>query len=1072
MRLSRSPTSAALALLLLAAVVTSLRTPTAAGPVCHDRNGDAVAPNQCLVDDYSTGTYTHTPAPGAQGDLNPGLMSPRNEPIQDLTVYTVFWLPSGQHYYDPVNPGSATDAAFEQTVNQWVQDVGGTPYYNMVTQYFNQSSQLDNSVTFGGSYVDVTPYPHDDTQFVTDNEIMDEVQRAVASNPSWRGGLDHVVAVFTANGMQISLNGKDPACGYHLPFTDDAGTLHTYIGVADNNNCSIYPSANGPVDAQISQLSHEVFEDVTDPVPFSTPTWVDNNAGEIGDKCINNDPTPQAPENQAGADVYLHGHPYTLQQEWSNAVHTCAIDYCPSTGVCQPSITMQETAPDATPVEYTEQVFTVLVTNTSDTAAATNVTISGTVPAGYSIIKVMNKVVAPTSSFSVPLSYLPVHGTQEIQLHVTVGQAGYFGTSCPRVTYSDLLGGHTATIDGTQCAHTTPTGVAATGWDNTFANYGDARHDSQYQGQWNGGDAAESTPLPNGDTAWFFNDSFYGQVGLDGIRTLFSNSQPRNMIVIQHGTSLTQSIAGPVNSFLNPNLFPGTLVAPPDPYSDQNHYNLTGGDGMMVGNTLYKFYTVMDATGGNSAFPDQPVDTAVASFTWTGSTLTLSSVQVIPFYSAMVSWGIALLNDGGYTYIYGVEDQGFSTLRNLHIARVPQGQLTNWNAWEFRTDTGWSSSSALSAAIMPYSSEGFSVTNVNGTYVLLTNDTNPNDGNPWSAVAYYASTPDGFANATYHFIYAPPLRSGLIAYEYRIHPEFSTGSKVLIGYSVNTLNMDLSCMSENTYDATIYRPHFIALQLPGIGGPVGTVTANNTALSRSPEFPSPKPVPPSAEVWHVTDPAPDSWSSTECSVTNPTPAPAPNLTASSNSDASISLHWTVSPTAMWVYNLQYHDDTADPNDNQPPSDDPNCAQENSTGGWCTFPYPLVAINDMTMQFLHPEHTYRYRVQAGKWRSSGATWSSTVWAVAYLAPPTGQPFNVHASSGSGSVTITWDDANPNAWFKIVYRGSDGVRNETYYPTPNRSFTWNLPAGSYAFTVVEYNDSGEGPESQPPVNGVSL
>jgi hypothetical protein len=593
----------------------------------------------------------------------------------------------------------------------------------------------------------------------------------------------------------------------------------------------------------------------------------------------------------------------------------------------------------------------------------------------------------------------------------------------------------------------------ATDWDNLFQTYGDT------SGQWNGGDGAESTPLPDGGTAWFFNDSFYGNVARDGTRQLFTNSTPRNMLVIQHGTSMT-SIAGPADPYLNPLNLPGTLVPGPDAFNDPR-FNLTGGDGMMVGNTLYKFYTVQDSQGGNSAFPDWPVGNALATFGWNGSTLTLSSVGLLGMPQNGISWGIALLNDGGYTYIYGVEDLASPMHKYLHIARVPQGQFTNWSAWQYRSINGWSSSYLASDRIMDWVSDGFSVTKVNGTYVLLTNDTSPWGAGVWSAAAYYASTPDGFVQASKRTIYVPRSSSGIIRYEYRIHPQFSSGSHVLIGYSTNSLNIDYACMPQNDYDARIYRPRFLDVQLPGIAGPSGALTTVNSTAP--PAYTTPI-VPPEDETWFVTDPSPDSFSSTTCSMTNPAAPPAPSLSATANPDDTISLHWTMSPTAMWIYNLQYHDDTADPTWSQPPASDPNCANAAANGGWCQDPYPMEALSSLTMQFLEPFHVYEYRVKVGPWRANVGTWSNTVTAMAYVTRPTGTPTGLTATVGYGSVHLTWTDDNPNAWFKLFLRDQYGNVTETPDPTPNKSFTWyDLPASPYTFWVVENNQAGDGPPS---------
>ena len=42
---------------------------------------------------------------------------------------------------------------------------------------------------------------------------------------------------------------------------------------------------------------------------------------EIGDKCVG----VYGPFNAKGADIYIKGHPYVLQEEWDNATSGCSV---------------------------------------------------------------------------------------------------------------------------------------------------------------------------------------------------------------------------------------------------------------------------------------------------------------------------------------------------------------------------------------------------------------------------------------------------------------------------------------------------------------------------------------------------------------------------------------------------------------------------------------------------------------------------------------------------------------------------------------------------------------------------
>jgi hypothetical protein len=124
---------------------------------------------------------------------------------------------------------------------------------------------------------------------------------------------------------------------------------------------------------------------------------------------------------------------------------------------------------------------------------------------------------------------------------------------------------------------------------------------------------------------------------------------------------------------------------------------------------------------------------------------------------------------------------------------------------------------------------------------------------------------------------------------------------------------------------------------------------------------------------------------------------------------------------------------------------------------------MVATSGVTMQYLKPFHTYDFFVLAGGWRSNDQTPSRIVSAQAYVTKPTHAPTLVNAVPQPGAVTLSWTDNNPNVWFKILYRDSNGVIAETPDPTPNKTFNWILPLGGYTFYVVENNQAGDGPLS---------
>jgi hypothetical protein len=189
---------------------------------------------------------------------------------------------------------------------------------------------------------------------------------------------------------------------------------------------------------------------------------------------------------------------------------------------------------------------------------------------------------------------------------------------------------------------------------------------------------------------------------------------------------------------------------------------------------------------------------------------------------------------------------------------------------------------------------------VNGTYVLLTNNSTTTTNN---AVAYYAGCPTSFsAGSPMYQIYAPDVPSGYLTYEYRIVPQFSNGINVLVSYSTNTARVDGSCLLENYYNATIYRPRFLDVQLPDIGDAGGAIT--EPVDQTPPAFTTP-PVSPDTMYAPTDDYPGTSTTAQQFCVPGATPTSSPSLSVTGNSNDVIDLSWNMQPSAMWLYTVVY-----------------------------------------------------------------------------------------------------------------------------------------------------------------------
>ena len=436
--------------------------PTKASPAGTRSTGTSPAATTAVVTSPAPGgdAYTHSPAPNSDpaGDL----VQKTGPVMHTLTLYLDYWLPAGHFETD-----AAGDTAYRNLIQRFAGDLQGTEYYGLMTQYNDGGGAIQNSVTIGGTQLYTGAYPHAGTQAdpLTFNDITNEVKRAATDN-GWTQDDNHMFVVFTGSGVQSCKSGPTDCsfnayCAFHNFFTDGTKpTIFANMPLATSlGGCTPagpFPNGDTTADTEINVLSHEIFEAVTD--PHLNGTWTDTNggSGEIGDKCNLN----FAPRNDAGADVYLHGHPYMVQQEWSNAVHTCAIDLRAG-GVVPPTVSLSKAVDVPAPQVGQSIHYTVSLNNSNDTGAATNLRLTDNLPAGYTVtnLSAPGSTSTSTTSGSATVNYntLPVHQARTVSITATVpNQPEHAATNCADLALQNLLTNSLPGQTTIPCAQTTP----------------------------------------------------------------------------------------------------------------------------------------------------------------------------------------------------------------------------------------------------------------------------------------------------------------------------------------------------------------------------------------------------------------------------------------------------------------------------------------------------------------------------------------------------------------------------------------------------------------------------------------
>ena len=272
-----------------------------------------------------------------------GTVMPRSE------TYAVFWLPSGSHF----EPGGQ-DERYESLIERYFRNVGGTSFYNILTQYSRDGhghvvydGPIRNSSRLAGVFGDIRKYPHPGTRKspLTLDDVLHELERDM-SREHWVASDDRMFFMFTAGGAEICDSSDEESCTFPAQYSDSTwcglhesypnGRVILYAVIPDvvttgcdpiPPNAVVSPNHDPYADSVLTVVSHEQFETVTDPVLNGWTATINVQSEEpypeIADLCVGHFGAV-APD---GSNVRLHGHPYLLQEEWSNSDGRCVLRY-------------------------------------------------------------------------------------------------------------------------------------------------------------------------------------------------------------------------------------------------------------------------------------------------------------------------------------------------------------------------------------------------------------------------------------------------------------------------------------------------------------------------------------------------------------------------------------------------------------------------------------------------------------------------------------------------------------------------------------------------------------------------
>lgn len=359
---------------------------------------------------------------------------------------------------------------------------------------------------------------------------------------------------------------------------------------------------------------------------------------------------------------------------------------------------------------------------------------------------------------------------------------------------------------------------------------------------WTGADSSYSVLLPNGDTAFFFSDSFIGQspqvpgdgtvtTHPSGLRTRATNLfAAHNSIVVYHpATGRLTTIAGPVNKSGHSTSY----FAPANP----NHFYWMGDAVLIRGGKQIKpavWVFVLEFDAGWNFYGSAIAQLSVPSL----AVEKIMPLQSIPAGNT-INWGSALWLDqaSDTLYIYGMNGHKPYVARTRpSLGLAAAADTSNWlvadasHNWVHGLDhaapiLGATSDPRNARALI---SQEYSVkkirSNAGTTYLLVTQDVSPPFGAEKNIELFSACSPQGPFSAP-QVVYATPetgaktvpgmspgqsLKGVIITYNPHAHPQFIRSGKLLVSYDLN------SSSSDDSIYADTYRPRFIWVPIAGL----------------------------------------------------------------------------------------------------------------------------------------------------------------------------------------------------------------------------------------------------------------
>jgi Phosphate-induced protein 1 conserved region len=220
-----------------------------------------------------------------------------------------------------------------QILTNFITNLGGSPYYNINTTYYDSvGAFVSNSVIYGGSTDD--EYSHGAA--LPEQDVAAVVKKAIDER---RLPLDPNGVYFVLGAPDVTtVEGTDSLfctryCGFHdFIEVDFIPVKYAFIGNPERcpDPCApakfgATPNGNLAADAMVNQIANQLSSAATNPLGTG---WFDRRGRENADKCAGRFGTTYAVANGAKANMRLGQRDYLIQKNWVNKGRGyCALSY-------------------------------------------------------------------------------------------------------------------------------------------------------------------------------------------------------------------------------------------------------------------------------------------------------------------------------------------------------------------------------------------------------------------------------------------------------------------------------------------------------------------------------------------------------------------------------------------------------------------------------------------------------------------------------------------------------------------------------------------------------------------------